>query len=155
MELACEFVDVVDRSITSYREIIKFIRKSKMDQKAVKAVLVGQAGMVDSQCSQIFRVATAPQDVFDKYISETLGFNAALREARNPGQTAQLTDAQKTAKIKNRFLAAGHMLKKPFATVEDTDFLLVIPGAIKDKEQFREETFVASGYEITVRKAEK
>lgn len=150
--MACEFVDNVDKSISTYRDIIKFIRKADLKQKQVKRVLVDEAGLSASQCSQIYKVATSPKDVFDRYINQTLGFNAALQEAR---KREPLTDAQRNQKLRNSFLALGHKFTKPFVAVEDTDFLLVIPGAIKDKEQFREETMVVGNYSVTVRKAEK
>lgn len=121
-----------------------------MTQPDVKRCIVLEAGLSESQCSQIYRVATSPQEIFDKYVSGTLAFNAALQEVRQ--QSKPLTAAQKAAKLRAGILSVAHRFKTPFAAIEDTDFLVVIPGAIQDKKEFREGSFSVNGFKITVEK---
>jgi len=117
---AGEFLDVYARAGEKYFALASALRSAKLEKKDATAVLLA-AGLSKSRTSEVVKVSTVPEAIWQKYSAQAIGFKAAIEaskgedsDAEGSESTAESSDVG-TKKAKTKIYPYGEKIEKLLA----------------------------------------
>jgi len=118
---AGEFLDVYARAGEKYFALASALRSAKLEKKDATAVLLA-AGLSKSRTSEVVKVSTVPESIWQKYSAQAIGFKAAIEASK--GEDSESLDGSKsgaessdvgTKKAKTKIYPYGDKIEKLLA----------------------------------------
>lgn len=150
-DIAQDIVKLTARAGEKYYELCVYIREQKAQDKLVRCVL-DSMGFHKAKVSEIIRVASVPEEMWNEFAARTIGFNSVLRLVRGTNVGESVDEASE----------GGEGESSEAASTTEKDPLVSLRVAAKRVLSFAEKCNIrrkvfnsGNGYELVIRKQTK